>query len=94
MTLCFSHFSTPFWEVLLMPAIRSHTTMTTGLLRPLKERLLDYQFTTNLASYSRLRPRYSFNSIKPKVLVHFKLPIAYTRELRHFSSFLITDFYF
>ena len=52
MTLCFSHFSTIFWIVALMPAIHSHTTMTIGLLAPLREHLLNYHSTTNLAGYS------------------------------------------
>ena len=69
MTLCFSHFSTTFWVVALMPAIHSHTTMTIGLLAPLREHLLDYHSTTNLAGYSRLLHHYSFVSIKTKMLV-------------------------
>ena len=52
MTLWFSHFSTTFWVVTLIPAIYNHTTMIIGLLTPLKERLLDYHSTTNLAGYS------------------------------------------
>ena len=69
MTLLFSHFSTIFWIVVLMPAIYSHTTMTIGLLTPLREHLLDYHSTTNLAGYSQLLHCYSFVSIKTKMLV-------------------------
>ena len=76
--LCFECFSTTFWVVPLMPAICFHTTMKSGLLAPLKERLLDYHSTINLAGCSRLLPRYSFASIKCIVLVHYTSPIALT----------------
>ena len=61
-----------------MPAICFHTTMKSGLLTPLKERLLDYHSTINLAGCSRLLPRYSFASIKCIVLVHYTSHIALT----------------
>ena len=69
MTLWFSHFSTSFWEVTLMPAIYNHTTMVKGLLSPLKERLLDYRSTINLADCSRQLLRSRFAPIKYKMLV-------------------------
>ena len=53
--------------------------MTLGLLTPLKERLLDYHATINLAGCSRLLPRSSFASIKYAVLVHYVSLIALTK---------------
>ena len=52
MTLCFSHFSTFFWKVVLMPAIHFHTTMKIGLLAPSKEHLLYYLLPIYLAGSS------------------------------------------
>ena len=94
-TLLFSLFSTIFWIVPLMPAICSHTTMAPGLLTPLKERLLDYHATINLAGCSRLLPRSSFASIKYQMLVTPDIPYCsyQTKGLGHFSSFLIRDLY-
>ena len=74
MTLFFSHFSTFFWKVMLMPAIYASTTRGLGLLTPLKEQLLDYRSTINLAGYSRLLPRYRFTSIKYSMLVTHYIP--------------------
>ena len=74
MTLLFSHFSTSFWEVMLMPAIYIPTTRNIGLLTPLREHVLDYHSTTNLAGYSRLLHLYSFISIKHKMLVTSYVP--------------------
>lgn len=74
MTLFVSHFSTSFWEVMLMPAIYIPTTRDVGLLTPLKEQLLDYHSTINLAGYSRLLPRYRFISIKYMMLVTPHIP--------------------
>lgn len=69
MTLFVSHFSTSFWEVLLIPAFHNPTTRIIGLLKPLTVHLLDYLFTTNLADSSWLLHHYSFNPIKYKMLV-------------------------
>lgn len=77
MTLFVSHFSTTFWIVSLMPAIHISTTRDIGLLTPLREQLLDYHATTNLAGSSRLLPLYSLVSIKHYVVVHITLLIAY-----------------
>ena len=74
MTLFVSHFSTSFWEVLLMPAIYIPTTRNTGLLTPSKEQLLDYHSTINLAGYSRLLRLYRFVSIKYQMLVTPDIP--------------------
>ena len=74
--LCVSHFSTSFWEVTLMPAISIHSTMNRGLLAPLKDRVLDYHATTNLAGCSRLLHRYSLVSIKYKMLVALYIPLC------------------
>jgi hypothetical protein len=73
-TLLFSCFSTSFWEVMLMPAIHNHTTMIIGLLTPLKEQLLDYHSTINLAGCSKLLRFYRFVSIKYKMLVTLYTP--------------------
>ena len=78
MTLFFSHFSTSFWEVTLMPAIRHPSTRVPGLLTPLKKQLLDYHSTINLAGCSRLLRLYRFVSIKHKMLVTPYVPHCLT----------------
>ena len=74
MTLFFNHFSTSFWEVPLMPAIRHPSTRAPGLLTPLQKQLLDYHSTINLAGCSRLLHPYRFISIKYKMLVTPYIP--------------------
>ena len=74
MTLLFSHFSTFFWKVMLTPAIYIPTTRNIGLLTPLKEQLLDYHSTINLAGCSKLLHFYRFVSIKYKMLVTPYIP--------------------
>ena len=74
MTLCVSHFSTSFWEVMLVPAIYVPTTRNTGLLTPLREQLLDYHSTINLAGCSELLHSYRFVSIKYEMLVTLHIP--------------------
>jgi len=78
MTLFFSHFSTSFWEVPLMPAIRHPSTRAPGLLTPLQKQLLDYHSTINLAGCSRLLHPYRFISIKYKMLVTPYIPHCLT----------------
>ena len=74
MTLLINHFSTSFWEVLLMPAICHYSTIVPGLLTPLQKQLLDYHSTINLAGCSRLLHLYRFVSIKCTVLVTLYTP--------------------
>ena len=76
--LCFRWFSTTFWVVPLMPAIRFHTTMKTGLLTPPKKHLLYYLLPIYLAGSSRLLPRSRVDSIKYAVLVHYTFLIVLT----------------
>ena len=94
MTLLVNHFSTSFWEVLLMPAIRHPSTRAPGLLTPLQKQLLDYHSTINLAGCSRLLHLYRFVSIKYQMLVTPDIPDCLpSLGLRHFSLFLTIDFY-
>lgn len=78
MTLLISHFSTSFWEVLLMPAIRHPSTRAPGLRSPLKKQLLDYHSTINLAGCSKLLRSYRFVSIKYQMLVTPDIPHCLT----------------
>ena len=78
MTVLISHFSTSFWEVSLMPAIRHPSTRAPGLRSPLRKQLLDYHSTINLAGCSRLLHPYRFISIKYKMLVTPYIPHCLT----------------
>ena len=94
MALLVSHFSTSFWEVPLMPAIRHPSTRAPGLRSPLQKQLLDYHSTINLAGCSRLLRLYRFVSIKYQMLVTPDIPDCLpSLGLRHFSLFLTIGFY-